>query len=58
MPHWTSTHKDNIICTTIDEALSGSIVEIEAYLMKLKHDLHIVEEAYPNQVSIAGDQQT
>ena len=51
---------DNKNCpyTTIDEALSGSIVDIEAYLVKLKHDLHIGKEGYPNQVTIAGDQQT
>ena len=58
MPHWTPTHKDNIVYTTIDEALSGSIVDIESYLMKLKRDLRIGKEGYPNQVTIAGDQQT
>ena len=47
MPHWTPPCKDNIVYATIDEALSGSMADIEAYLIKLKRDLHI-----------AGDQQT
>ena len=58
MPHWTPSHKDKIVYVTIDEALSGSAVDIEAYLLKLKRDLHIGEEGYPTKVTIAGDQQT
>ena len=58
MPHWTPPTKDNIVYATIDEALSGNIVDIEAYLIKLKKDLHIGEEGYPSQVILAGDQQT
>ena len=58
MPHWTPPTKDNIVYATIDEALSGYIVDIEAYLIKLKKDLHIGEEGYPSQVILAGDQQT
>ena len=58
MPHWTPSQKDKIVYVTIDEALSGSAVDIEAYLLKLKRDLHIGEEGYPTQVTIAGDQQT
>lgn len=54
MPHWTPPTKDNIVYATIDEALSGNI---EAYLIKLKKELHI-GEGYPSQVIIAGDQQT
>ena len=58
MPHWTPAAKDNIVYATIDEALSGSIADIEAYLIKLKKDLHIGEEGYPKLVTLAGDQQT
>lgn len=58
MPHWTPPVKDNIVYATIDEALSGSMADIEAYLMKLKRDLHIGEEGYPKVVTLAGDQQT
>lgn len=43
---------------TIDEAMSGSAIDIKAYMLKLKRDLHIGEEGYPTQVTIAGDQQT
>ena len=43
---------------TIDEALSGSAVDIEACFLKLKRDLHIGKEGYPPQVTFAGDQQT
>ena len=41
MPHWTPSQKDKIVYVTIDEGLSGSAVDIEAYLLKLKRDLHI-----------------
>ena len=58
MPHWTPPCKDNIVYATVDEALSGSMVDTEAYLIKLKRDLHIGEEGYPTQVTLAGDQQT
>ena len=58
MTHWTPSQKDKIVYATIDEALSGSAVDIEAYLLKLKRDLHIGEEGYPTQVTVAGDQQT
>ena len=58
MPHWTPPKKDNVVYATIDEALSGSIVDIESYLSKLKKELHIGEEGYPEQVALAGDQQT
>ena len=58
MPHWTPSTKDNIVYATIDEALSGNIADIEAYLIKLKKELHIGEEGYPSKVIIAGDQQT
>ena len=58
MPHWTPNKKDKIVYATIDEAMSGSAVDIEAYLLKLKRDLHIGEEGYPTQLTIAGDQQT
>ena len=43
---------------TIDKALSDNIADIEAYLRKLKKELHIGEEGYPSKVIIAGDQQT
>ena len=58
MPHWTPAHKDNVVYATIDETLSSSIMDIEAYLLKLKRELHIGEQGYPSQVTIAGDQQT
>lgn len=31
MPHWTPSQKDKIVYITIDEAMSGSAVDIEAY---------------------------
>ena len=58
MPHWTPNNKDKIVYATVDEAMSGNALDIEAYLLKLKRDLHIGEEGYPSQVTIAGDQQT
>ena len=60
MPYWTPPAKDNIVYATIciDEALSGNIADIEAYLIKLKKELHIGEERYPSKIIIAGDQQT
>ena len=58
MPHWTPPTKDNIVYATIDEALSGNIADIEAYLIKLKKELHIGEQGHPSKVIIAGDQQT
>ena len=57
MPHWIPPTKDNIVYATIDEALSGSKIDIEAYLLKPKRDLNIGEEGYPNKLVIA-DQQT
>ena len=58
MPHWTPTSKDNVVYTTIDEAMSSSMMDIEAYLIKLKRELRIGEQGYPSQVTIAGEQQT
>ena len=58
MPYWTPPAKDNIVCATIDEALSGNIADIQAYLTKLKKDLHIGEHGYPTQVTLTGDKQT
>ena len=58
MPHWTPPAKDNIVYATVDEVLSGNIIDIEAYLSKLKKDLYIGEEGYPKLVTLAGDQQT
>ena len=58
MPHWTPAQRDNVVYATIDEALSSSVLDIEAYLLKLKRELHIGEDGYPSQVTIAGDQQT
>ena len=43
---------------TVEEALSCSVADIEAYLLRLKKDLHIGEAGYPTQVTIAGDQHT
>ena len=48
----------NVVYATIEEALSGSIGDIEAYLTKVKKDLHIGEPDYPKHITIAGDQQT
>ena len=50
MPDWTPSCKDKIVYAEIEEALCGSAVDIEAYLLKLKRDLHIGEEGYPTQV--------
>ncbi len=58
LPHWTPSSPDNVVYTTIQEALSGSISDIETYLMKLKQDLKIGHPGYPTYVVIAGDQQT
>lgn len=55
MPHWTPECKDKIVYTTITEALSSSIADVEAYLTKLKKDLHIGEVNFPAKVVIAGD---
>ena len=57
MPHWTPPTKDNVVYATIDEALSGRIADVEAYLLKLKKDIGIGEE-YTGKVIMAGDQQT
>ena len=57
MPHWTPPTKDNVVYATIDEALSGRIADVEAYLIKLKKDIGIGEE-YTGKVIMAGDQQT
>ena len=40
MPHWTPPTKD-IVYSTINEALSGNIADIQTYLTKLKKDLRI-----------------
>ena len=58
MPHWTPSKKDNVVYATIDEAMSGSKADVEAYLAKVKKDLHIGQPGYPKKVTIAGDQQT
>ena len=57
-PHCTPPTKDNIVYTSIDEALSGNVADIEGYLTNLKKDIHIGEEGYPSQAVLAGDQQT
>ena len=58
MPHWTPSQGDNVVYATIEEALSGSICDVESYLCKIKRDLHICQPGYPGRVIIAGDQQT
>lgn len=58
MPHWTPSQSDDVVYATIEEALSGSIVDVESYLSKVKRDLHIGQPGYPDRIVIAGDQQT
>lgn len=58
MPYWTPNKKDNVVYATIEEALSDNIGDVEAYLSKVKKDLHISQIGYPEKVVLAGDQQT
>ena len=58
MPHWTPTQGDNVVYATIEEALSGSIGNIESYLCKIKRDLHIGQPGSLGRVVIACDQLT
>jgi hypothetical protein len=58
LPHWTPTCSDTIAYATVDIAESAKVEEVAAYLQKLKQDLHIGEEGFPEQVVVAGDQQT
>ena len=44
-----------VYATIIDEALSRSMADIEANLMKLKRDLHIGKEGYPKLVTLARE---
>lgn len=47
-----------MVYTTVDEAHSGSIHDVGNFLSKLKQDLCIGKEGYPNYVVLGGDQQT
>ena len=58
LPHWAPTTGDKIIYTTVEEAGSASINDVGNYLDKLKKDLHIGKEGFPQKVLLTGDQQT
>ena len=58
MPHFTPECSDKIVYTTVDEAHSGSVDDVGAFLAKLKKDLCIGVTGYPQYVIIGGDQQT
>ena len=60
LPHWTPSTGDKFVYTRshVEEAMSANITDVATYLDKLKVDLHIGEEGYPNKVILTGDQQT
>jgi hypothetical protein len=58
MPNFTPSCKDNIVYGTVSAAKSSSVNDIANYLHSLKKDFHIGEAGYPQQVLLAGDQQT
>ena len=58
MPHWTPQSKDNVVYATIEEASSGSLTDVQAYLSKVKEDLKISQSGSPMKIPVAGDQQT
>ena len=58
MPHWTPSRKDNVVYATIEEAMSGSMSDVQSYLIRVKEELNIGKPGYPQKVTMAGDQQT
>ena len=44
--------------STVDEGGSANIIDVGKYLDKLKTDLHIGENGYPQKILLTGDQQT
>ena len=58
LPHWTPAKSDRIVYTTVEEAQSATVADVEGYLTKLKNDLQIGQDGFPEHVILAGDQQT
>ena len=58
LPHWTPPTGDKVVYTTVEEAGSAKVSDVGTYLDKLKSDLHIGEEGYPQKIFLTGDQQT
>ena len=58
LPHWTPPKGDKIVYSTVDEGGSANIMDVGKYLDKLKGDLHIGEDGYPQKFLLTGDQQT
>ena len=58
MPNWTPSSKDNVVYGPVEEASSGSMSDIQAYLEKVKQDLQIGQSGNPVKIPVAGDQQT
>ena len=47
--------RDTIVYTTVDKGLA---FEVSAYLDKLKRDLCIGKDGYPDKMTLTGDQET
>ena len=58
LPHFTPKKGEAVVYTTVDEALAGNTFEVSGYLDKLKADLCIGTEGYPQKIVLTGDQQT
>ena len=51
LPHWTPSTGDKIVYNTVDEGGSANIItDVGKYLDKLKADLHIGENGYPQTI--------
>ena len=58
LPYWTPAKSDRIVYTTVEEAQSATVADVEGYLTKLKNDLQIGQDGFPEHDILAGDQQT